>query len=169
MAARTCIYFEGDGVIFISKNPKTDLLIIRDVPLIIAPIFVGIGAVLFAAAYAAEQNDDVRTTTALFAIGVAVTGLVLALVRVKTLVLNGTERTLTLREARLLGRRETVHALSATAQAEVVITKDSDGDDSYQACLANGDADTIELDGTQSFLRPSARIVMAINAWMRAS
>lgn len=156
-------------MLFVSDDPRSDTLIIRDIPAIIAPIMAGCSISFFAAAFAADQKGEFGSTLAFFCFGAAVAGLSLALIRARTLKICRTEGTLTIRDAWLFRRKSEVHLLQDGARAEIVITKDDENDDVFQACLANGEDNIIKLDHGQSFLGPSARTVRAINAWMHST
>lgn len=153
-------------MVFISGAPKDDLLVVRDLPIVLSLIAALLSAGLFTWAYGAEKGDDVQTSRILFAIGVAVVGLAVALLRSRTYTFRRSDRTLTIRENRLFQRKTTSHAFSKGAQAELVITKDDEDDDFFQACLTTGEGQNIELDIGSSFATFSARIVFAVNAWL---
>ena len=155
-------------MVFISGTPDDDRLVIREAPFVIASIMAAITAGVFARSFALGTAGDGMSMGITFAMAVVslfITGMLLWL---RTSTFERASRTLTVRDARVFRRTTERHGLPDGTQAELVVSHDSDGDDLYRATLMTEDGKSIELDGGQSFPRPSARIVMAVNMWMEA-
>lgn len=155
-------------MVFISGTPDDDRLVIREAPVIVASIMAAITTGFFALAFALDTAGDgmsMAITFAMAIISLSITGMFLWL---RTSTFDRASRTLTVHDLRVFRRSITAHGLTHDTQAELVISQDSDGDDLFQASLTTEDGKPVDLDGGQSFPRPSARIVMAVNMWMQA-
>jgi len=150
-------------MVFFSKDE--DVVRVRESPVIFVLALTLVAAFLFALAVNA---GDATSRGILFAAGVGMLALTSWFAWMRHFVFDRLDRTLVIRDVGLFRRGQQRHVIGERAFAEVVIQDDDDDGDTFQAVLVNGD-DAIPLDDLSSLMRPSARIVMAVNGLLQGA
>jgi hypothetical protein len=159
-------------VVFISGRPDDDVLVVRQAPIVAVPALAAVTLLFFWLSLLSDRAGNSWETWFFFAVGVAAAAATAACARVRTSTFRRGDGTVSVRDVGLLRRSAVHHGFGRDACAELVIADEDNEGDTYRAVLlpsgAGGAKESVELDVRSSFLRPSARIVMAFNAWMRA-